>query len=618
MSVATNKLMNLGDGQVLYNDLRDKYDPLIPTNTGTEGQVLRCDGAGGVEWDDNASAEEIASEVTSWLDDHVTQGETLVVDNSLSVSGAAADAKVAGDELNSLKSALNLVINQADVEKSTSGYVYVDFNFEVGKKYQFENLYNGTVVAATVNEKTSSATAIDSITGGATGLTSFCIEPTANASALRVYFSNANGKARITEIDTSNYNLNIIDKSYKKVSRFQRFDVMNSINSVYYPIIAGKSYRIKNTTTVVGEGNYGVQIYTRSTPKGSDVETVSSGLNPEEMIIFTATNTTKYIRLLTQGSNIITVTIDEVGTLLDSYGVDNSKKPYVSGQIHFTVPVNQKRLYTTQGTGTTAQDNETNIVDVNCVLMLPTTYTPSGKQTNLLMIVHGSGGGVTDTKWFRDDATVLAFFQKFLDAGFAIFDCNGYANGSTGQESWGVDTASIAYHKAYEYVTRNYNVTEQMCIYGFSMGGLNALNYCNMFPGGIKALGLGSPVVSLYNTVFVDQTVLAKGDVSTAYGFAVSGVYEAQTVGNCDPYVRIKTIDDVQCYLQRLPTVKIWHGDSDTAVSYTYSQTLANAINNSGGFVYYRLVEGKGHEICYGGNSAVANEIIMYFNRFVM
>lgn len=51
--------------------------------------------------------EAIAEAVADWLDDHVDPETGYVIDNSLSVEGAAADAKAAGDEIADLKSAIN-------------------------------------------------------------------------------------------------------------------------------------------------------------------------------------------------------------------------------------------------------------------------------------------------------------------------------------------------------------------------------------------------------------------------------------------------------------------------------------------------------------------------------
>lgn len=49
---------------------------------------------------DSYLAEEIGTDVTNWLNEHVTPGgSTIVVDDTLSVSGAAADSKTVGDAL---------------------------------------------------------------------------------------------------------------------------------------------------------------------------------------------------------------------------------------------------------------------------------------------------------------------------------------------------------------------------------------------------------------------------------------------------------------------------------------------------------------------------------------
>lgn len=79
---------------------------------GEYDQILRTNGDGTTRWDNAASQEEIGSAVKNWLEENVTSGETLVVDNSLTISGAAADAKVTGDNVRELKSAIASLINE--------------------------------------------------------------------------------------------------------------------------------------------------------------------------------------------------------------------------------------------------------------------------------------------------------------------------------------------------------------------------------------------------------------------------------------------------------------------------------------------------------------------------
>lgn len=67
--------------------------------------------------DAESAAEEVTAEVvaeitTDWLDDHVDPvGSAVIVDNSLTISGAAADAKVTGDQLTDVKNALSNLEN---------------------------------------------------------------------------------------------------------------------------------------------------------------------------------------------------------------------------------------------------------------------------------------------------------------------------------------------------------------------------------------------------------------------------------------------------------------------------------------------------------------------------
>ncbi len=59
-------------------------------------------------------AEQIPQQVTDWLDDNVTPvGSAVVVDSSLTIAGAAADAKVVGDGLDDVKNALTLIQNES-------------------------------------------------------------------------------------------------------------------------------------------------------------------------------------------------------------------------------------------------------------------------------------------------------------------------------------------------------------------------------------------------------------------------------------------------------------------------------------------------------------------------
>jgi len=90
-----------------------------PTNDGELDQVLRSDGNGGSVWADDVSQAEIIEAVEDWLDENVPTGQTVVVDASLEVSGAAADAKKAGDGIRRLDEIV--AKNAKTVESDKSG-----------------------------------------------------------------------------------------------------------------------------------------------------------------------------------------------------------------------------------------------------------------------------------------------------------------------------------------------------------------------------------------------------------------------------------------------------------------------------------------------------------------
>ena len=78
----------------------------IPELLGSRDQILRNNGDGTTRWDYAAIDTEVASAVTDWLDEHVSTGYAIAVDDDLVVEGCAADAKAAGDRIRALESAV--------------------------------------------------------------------------------------------------------------------------------------------------------------------------------------------------------------------------------------------------------------------------------------------------------------------------------------------------------------------------------------------------------------------------------------------------------------------------------------------------------------------------------
>lgn len=88
----------------------DGVSPTVSVSEITGGhQVTITDGTGNHSFnvmDGEPDPTDIASAVTDWMDTNIHEDPTVVIDASLNTSGAAADAKAAGDEIRELKSAI--------------------------------------------------------------------------------------------------------------------------------------------------------------------------------------------------------------------------------------------------------------------------------------------------------------------------------------------------------------------------------------------------------------------------------------------------------------------------------------------------------------------------------
>ena len=69
-------------------------------------KYLRTGADNTLEWADAINQADIAEAVGDWIEENMPQGQTLAVDTTLSVAGAAAESKTTGDRLTALQTAL--------------------------------------------------------------------------------------------------------------------------------------------------------------------------------------------------------------------------------------------------------------------------------------------------------------------------------------------------------------------------------------------------------------------------------------------------------------------------------------------------------------------------------
>ena len=133
----------------------------------------------------------------------------------------------------------------------------------------------------------------------------------------------------------------------------------------------------------------------------------------------------------------------------------------------------------------------------------------------------------------------------------------------------------------------------------------------DMFPNE-KCIALGSPVTSL-------KAMWDNGSnavIAEIYGMNSTTEYMESKVLGCDPQKSIITINDTDYYMKQLPPIKVWYGTEEVQPSPTDAERVVNAIANTNGIAVLRMVENQTHSICFGANSLINSEYVMWVNRW--
>ncbi len=299
-------------------------------------------------------------------------------------------------------------------------------------------------------------------------------------------------------------------------------------------------------------------------------------------------------------------------------------------QLHFNVQIN--------GTHPVNEwVDSSSPLNVNTVLILPSTYTPDGEPTKLIFMHHGTSGTVSDTQWYPTASKWPDFYNAYLSAGFAVFDINGSGPYSSSDEVYhrdnGCPNALQAAHKAWEYITKTYNIDKRILVHGSSMGGEIGVSFAKTYPNIVRAVGLFAPAelraacLSTYtycdyvaqNYGYADQAAAAADGYEEMWACALSMEHfnsSGQRQTHSFDYDWISATSETHVAHFPVP-VKFWHGTSDSSTNPLFSQRAVDAIRLGGGMAYYRPVSGGGHDICTGSNSTVISEAVLWFKRFV-
>lgn len=252
------------------------------------------------------------------------------------------------------------------------------------------------------------------------------------------------------------------------------------------------------------------------------------------------------------------------------------------------------------------QTDYVNTQKTSCYIFLPSTYSISGSPVKLACIVHGAGKNAIEWSKIESYQNIV---HSLASNGFAVFDCNGVNNSAEGGSYWGNILGTSCYMKAYQYIQEHYNVKKELAVYGFSMGGMTALQLANSFPP-VTCIALGSPVISL-KEIYDGTESSTQNVIRSLYGMGET--YDTEKTIGQDPYSAI--IDGK--YTWSLPPCRIFFGELETsAPSNTKGLEAYNAMRASGLYANFCMVPNGGHEICYGENTNVIREIVTWFLRF--
>lgn len=255
-----------------------------------------------------------------------------------------------------------------------------------------------------------------------------------------------------------------------------------------------------------------------------------------------------------------------------------------------------------------------------CVLHLPDSYSDSGEETPLILSCHGSGATVCRE---TEKNGGVNYARTCIEAGYAVMDVAGAApDGKT----MGCPEHIFALYQGYRYAIRHYNLSRELLVAGASMGGHVALNFANMFPSLVKALGLFYPRLNMDSVTIDghvcrgtwDKTTPGANGISTrdrlreVYRFPGDQWCEENTIG-FNPY-RTRAFLNQEGERVVIPPcpMKIWQGMSDTIVDPVMVQEYVHSVRRSGSYIELRMLEGVQHKI----SDVMREELVLWFDRF--
>lgn len=186
------------------------------------------------------------------------------------------------------------------------------------------------------------------------------------------------------------------------------------------------------------------------------------------------------------------------------------------------------------------------------------------KENPPTLIIYSHGSNTTVTQNMEDQ------FMKDMQAYGIFFTEYNYIFSASNQHgvNWGSSAAIQDTINLKNWVDENYDIQPKVYLIGFSMGGLPTMNFATTYPDIISKIALLAPTVksSEWNQTRADK---------------------------------LKDID-----------IKLWHGNKDVNVPYSYSVYFVNKLKGYGKNIEFITLEGKTH---FDIDTEYMNEILEFF-----
>lgn len=299
------EINNKLDAMASSGELSALLSPIVGTQIGgvvaqqIDGSVAQqIDGSVGRQIDQSVASQiatPTATATTAWLTQHVDPvGSAVIVDDTLTISGAAADAKVSGDRIGNLELGLSnyglkhnslhlvdktddTIVNSSGVEQSATNFIVTDAIIIPDNTYSILALNYVTMGGTSYRLDSGILATYDSsmnwirtvMPHGDTGVQEIVLQPTEKYVRVNTYVSNYE-TALCVFVDSAHVDINTVNANINKLNSeiTLQMDIVKS-DTIFNPYTTGLSYTINvnNGLRVDGspQNDIGYLFYSKNT-----------------------------------------------------------------------------------------------------------------------------------------------------------------------------------------------------------------------------------------------------------------------------------------------------------------------------------------------------------------